>query len=185
MPNLRHTPKMGALRRNPVPPGGPNLHAPGSGPGVTVLNPRAGMAETSSLHPLLLTMAAGVHSIQRLPAATDKEWPMASDNVLELTDDNFQEKVLDSDQPALVDFWAEWCMPCKMLAPAVEELADEYAGKVTVGKVDTDNNREISLKFGINAIPTVMIFKGGEVVQKFVGLQQKADLKAALDGVVG
>lgn len=110
---------------------------------------------------------------------------MASDNVLELTDDNFQEKVLDSDQPALVDFWAEWCMPCKMLAPAVEELADEYAGKVTVGKVDTDNNREISLKFGINAIPTVMIFKGGEVVQKFVGLQQKADLKAALDEVVG
>ncbi len=109
---------------------------------------------------------------------------MASENVLELTDDNFQEKVLDSDQPALVDFWAEWCMPCKMLAPAIEELADEFAGKVVVGKVDTDNNREISLKFGINAIPTVMLFKGGEVVQKFVGLQQKADLKAALDGVV-
>ncbi|MFP4140662.1 MAG: thioredoxin [Planctomycetota bacterium] len=109
---------------------------------------------------------------------------MASENVLELTDDNFQEKVLDADQPALVDFWAEWCMPCKMLAPAIEELADEFAGKVVVGKVDTDNNREISLKFGINAIPTVMLFKGGEVVQKFVGLQQKADLKAALDGVV-
>jgi thioredoxin 1 len=109
---------------------------------------------------------------------------MASDNVLELTDDNFQEKVLDADQPALVDFWAEWCMPCKMLAPAVEELADEYAGKVVVGKVDTDNNRDISLKFGINAIPTVMLFKDGEVAQKFVGLQQKADLKAALDEVV-
>jgi thioredoxin 1 len=110
---------------------------------------------------------------------------MASENVLELTDDNFQQEVLDADTPALVDFWAEWCMPCKMLAPAVEELADEFAGKVKVGKVDTDNNREISLKYGISAIPTIIVFQNGEVVKKFVGLQQKADLKAALQELAG
>ncbi len=106
---------------------------------------------------------------------------MASDNVLELTDENFQEQVLDTDMPALVDFWAEWCMPCKMIAPTVEELAEEYAGKVRIGKVDTDQSQQIAMKFGISAIPTLILFKNGEMVNKFVGLQQKADLKAALD----
>ncbi|MFP4052536.1 MAG: thioredoxin [Phycisphaerae bacterium] len=110
---------------------------------------------------------------------------MASENVIELTDDNFQQEVLDADTPALVDFWAEWCMPCKMLTPAIEELAEEFAGKVRVGKVDTDNNRDISLKYGISAIPTIIVFQNGEVVKKFVGLQQKADLKAALEEVAG
>lgn len=101
---------------------------------------------------------------------------------LEITDSNFEETVLNSGKPALVDFWAEWCMPCKMLAPAIEELAKEYEGKVVVGKVDTDNNRDISMKFGISAIPTVIIFNTeGEMVKKFVGLQQKSDFKAALD----
>lgn len=101
---------------------------------------------------------------------------------LEITDSNFEETVLNSGKPALVDFWAEWCMPCKMLAPAIEELAKEYEGKVVVGKVDTDNNRDISMKFGISAIPTVIIFNAqGEMVKKFVGLQQKADFKAALE----
>jgi len=104
-----------------------------------------------------------------------------SDNVKQLTDADFQSEVLDSDVPVLVDFWAEWCMPCKMLAPAIEELAAEYGERVKVGKVDTDNNREISMKFGISAIPTVILFQGGAVVKKFVGLQQKADLKAAID----
>jgi thioredoxin 1 len=106
---------------------------------------------------------------------------MASANVVELTDATFEEKVLESSQPALVDFWAEWCGPCKMLAPTIDEIADEYAGKVTVGKVDTDSNRDISLRFGISAIPTVIVFKDGEVVKKFVGLQQKSELSAALD----
>ena len=106
---------------------------------------------------------------------------MASESVLELTDGNFDEEVIQSDVPVLVDFWAEWCMPCKMIAPTVEELATEYAGKVKVGKMDTDSNRETGLKFGISAIPTLMLFKGGEVVKKFVGLQQKADLQAAFD----
>ncbi|MFP4106406.1 MAG: thioredoxin [Phycisphaerae bacterium] len=108
---------------------------------------------------------------------------MASDNVLELNQDNFEEKVLQADA-ALVDFWAEWCMPCKMLTPTIEELADEYSGKLNVGKVNTDDNREISMKFGISAIPTVILFKDGEVAKKFVGLQQKPELKAAIDEVV-
>ncbi len=110
---------------------------------------------------------------------------MASENVLELTDGNFEEQVLNADVPTLVDFWAEWCMPCKMLTPVIEELAADYAGKLQVGKVDTDENREISMKFGISAIPTVILFKGGEMVKKFVGLQQKADFAAAIDEVIG
>ncbi len=108
---------------------------------------------------------------------------MASENVLELTEDTFEEKVLQADA-ALVDFWAEWCMPCKMLAPTIDEIAGEYEGKLTVGKVDTDSNREISMKYGISAIPTVILFKNGEVAKKFVGLQQKADLKQAIDEVL-
>ena len=110
---------------------------------------------------------------------------MASEHTLELTDDNFEQEVIEAGMPTLVDFWAEWCMPCKMLAPALDELAEEYAGKAKVGKVDTDSNREISMKFGISAIPTVILFNNGEIVKKFVGLQQKADLKAAIDEALG
>ena len=109
---------------------------------------------------------------------------MASSNVLELTDQNFAQEVLSGNLPALVDFWAEWCMPCRMLAPTIGEIADEYAGRVKVGKVDTDNNRDISMKFGISAIPTVILFKDGQVVKKFVGLQTKKDLKAVIDGLL-
>lgn len=110
---------------------------------------------------------------------------MASEKTLELTDSNFEKEVVDSKVPVLVDFWAEWCMPCKMLAPTIEELADEYADKIKVGKVDTDSNREISMKFGISAIPTLVLFKDGEVAKKFVGLQQKSDLKSAIDEALG
>ncbi len=106
---------------------------------------------------------------------------MASEQTQELTDGNFDQEVLQSGTSALVDFWAEWCMPCKMLAPTVAELAEEYAGKLKVGKVDTDANRETAMKFGISAIPTLILFKDGEVVKKFVGLQQKAELKTAID----
>ena len=106
---------------------------------------------------------------------------MSSEHVLELTDSNFEQEVLQSPTPSLVDYWAEWCMPCKMLAPIVEELAAEYDGKIKVGKVDTDSNREISMKYGISAIPTLILFSGGEPVRKFVGLQQKTDLKTAID----
>jgi len=109
---------------------------------------------------------------------------MGSENVLELTNDNFEAEVLKAETPVLVDFWAEWCMPCKMIAPTIEELAGEYAGKVKFGKVDTDSNRDISMKFGISAIPTLILFKDGQTIKKFVGLQQKADLKAAIDEAV-
>jgi thioredoxin 1 len=81
----------------------------------------------------------------------------------------------------LVDFWAEWCMPCRMLTPTIEKLAKDYAGKVTVGKLDTDANRDVAVKYSINAIPTVILFKDGQVAQKFVGLRQEKDFKEALD----
>jgi len=108
---------------------------------------------------------------------------MASEHVVEFTDQNFETEVLGSDQPVLVDFWAEWCAPCRMLAPVIDKLAKDYAGKVKVGKVDTDSNRDISIKYSINAIPTVILFKNGQVAQKFVGLRQEKDFKAALDTV--
>ena len=106
---------------------------------------------------------------------------MASENVMELTDQNFETEVLNSDQPVLVDFWAEWCQPCRMLGPTIEKLANDYKGKVKVGKVDTDANRDVSMKYGISAIPTVILFKGGKIAQKFVGLRQEKDFKEVLD----
>ncbi len=106
---------------------------------------------------------------------------MASENVKEFTDANFEQEVLKSEQPVLVDFWAEWCMPCRMLAPTIDKIAADYSGKVKVGKVDTDANRDISVKYGISAIPTVILFKGGQVAQKFVGLRQERDFREALD----
>ncbi len=105
---------------------------------------------------------------------------MAGDGVLELTDDNFEAEVLKSDKPVLVDFWAEWCQPCRMLAPTIDELAREFNGKVKIGKVDTDSNRDVSVKFGISAIPTILLFKQGQVVRKFVGLTPKKDFVAEL-----
>jgi thioredoxin 1 len=106
---------------------------------------------------------------------------MAAENVKEFNDQNFETEVLKSATPVLVDFWAEWCMPCRMLAPTIDKIAKDYAGKVKVGKVDTDSNRDVSIKYGINAIPTVILFKNGQVAQKFVGLRQERDFKEALD----
>ncbi|MCE5327165.1 MAG: thioredoxin [Planctomycetaceae bacterium] len=105
----------------------------------------------------------------------------SSKNVVELTDDNFEAEILQSDVPALVDFWAEWCMPCKMLGPVIDQLADDFAGRAKIAKLDTDNAQETARRFGITAIPTLMLFKDGQVVKKFVGLQQKADLKEAIE----
>src|SRR5437764_3310219 len=93
----------------------------------------------------------------------NKEHRMASDLVKEFTDQNFETEVINSDVPVLVDFWAEWCMPCRLLAPTIEKLAKDYSGKVKVGKLDTDSNRDVSSKYGISAIPTVILFKGGQV----------------------
>jgi thioredoxin 1 len=106
---------------------------------------------------------------------------MASENVKQFTDQNFEEEVLKSNEPVLVDFWAEWCMPCKMLAPTIDKLATDYTGKVKVGKLDTDSNRDVAMRFSISAIPTVILFKGGEIVQRFVGLRQEKDFKEVLD----
>mgnify|MGYP001984043834 FL=1 len=108
-----------------------------------------------------------------------------SSNVHEFTDANFEAEVLQSDKPVLVDFWAEWCMPCKMLAPTIDQIAEQFDGQIKVGKVDTDNNREISFTYGIQAIPTVILFQNGEVAQKFVGLKNKTEFEEALNAVVG
>jgi thioredoxin 1 len=108
---------------------------------------------------------------------------MAGEHTLEFTDANFDAEVLAADKPVLVDFWAEWCAPCKALAPVIGELASDYAGRIKVGKVDTDSNREISVRFSISAIPTVILFNKGEIVEKFVGLRGKKDFQAILDRV--
>lgn len=108
---------------------------------------------------------------------------MANANVHEFTDSNFENEVLQSDQPVLVDFWAEWCMPCRMLSPTIDAVASEYTGRLKVGKVDTDQNRNIAIKYGISAIPTVILFKDGQVRKKFVGLTSKDDLTKAVNEV--
>ncbi len=109
---------------------------------------------------------------------------MSSENVVEFTDDNFKTEAIESNMPVLVDFWAEWCQPCKMIAPTIEQLAQDYAGRVKVGKVDTDSNREISIEYGISSIPTVILLKGGEVIHKFVGVTAKDDFVAELEKAV-
>ncbi len=109
---------------------------------------------------------------------------MASDLVKEFTDDNFKSEVLSASQPVLVDFWAEWCMPCRMLAPTIDKIAAEFKDTVKVGKVDTDKARTVAVEYKITAIPTVMIFKGGELKKKFVGLTNEGDLQAALKALV-
>jgi thioredoxin 1 len=102
---------------------------------------------------------------------------------VEITDANF-EQIIASDKPVLVDFWAEWCGPCKMIGPVVEELASEYEGKAVVGKVDVDSNPTVSAKFGIRSIPTLLVFKGGEVVDKQIGAVPKSVLSQKLDAQV-
>ncbi len=106
---------------------------------------------------------------------------MATEHVQTFTDGNFDDSVLKSGAPVLVDFWAEWCGPCKRLGPTVDALATEYAGKVTVGKLNVDENPNVSSKFQIRGIPTILIFKGGQVVESVVGLAQKDDLKKVID----
>ncbi len=110
---------------------------------------------------------------------------MASDAVLTFTDDNFQEEVLNSDQPVLIDFWAEWCMPCRMLAPVIDKIANKYNGKVKVGKVDTDANRNTAVKYGIQSIPTVILIQKGQPVKTLIGMQPEAAYAAELDKLVG
>lgn len=106
---------------------------------------------------------------------------MAGANVLEITDGNFQSEVLNSDQPVLVDFWAPWCGPCRKIAPMIDELASENLGAARIGKVNIDDNQQSAFKYGIEAIPTILIFKGGQPVQRFQGIPQKSRVQEALD----
>lgn len=106
---------------------------------------------------------------------------MAGPGVLEITDSNFQSHVLQSTQPVLVDFWASWCPPCRALGPIIDELARDFEGKVKVGKVDADANQEVCVQYGITALPTILLFKNGEVVQKFVGYSPKNTFVQAMN----
>ena len=109
---------------------------------------------------------------------------MASEKVQTLTDSNF-EQAINAGKPVLVDFWAEWCGPCRRLAPTVDELAGDYDGKMVVGKLNVDENPNVSGRFSIRGIPTLLLFKGGQVVEQVVGLADKASLKKVIDKHVG
>lgn len=114
------------------------------------------------------------------PTETQKGGLMAG-NTVEFTDANFQSEVLNSAEPVLVDFWAPWCGPCKMLTPTIDQLATEYAGRVKIGKVNTDDNHKTAASYGITSIPTVILFKGGQIVDKVVGVPPKQQFINMLD----
>ena len=107
------------------------------------------------------------------------------DNVIELTDANFDDMVHNSSNPVLVDFWAPWCGPCKMMTPLVEEIADEYQGKATFCELNTDDARDSAIELNITAIPTIILFKDGQVEKKWVGLTSKKEIAAAIDELLG
>lgn len=107
-----------------------------------------------------------------------------SDSIIHVTDSTFEDEVLKSDKPVILDYWAEWCGPCKMIAPLLDELADEYAEKVTVAKINIDENQETPQKYAVRGIPTIMVFKNGEVAGTKVGAMSKSQLSAFVDSVI-
>src|SRR5262245_17825253 len=108
---------------------------------------------------------------------------MAAPNIISLTQQNFASEVLESPTPVLVDFWGEWCPPCKALAPILDELAEEYEGRVKIGKVNIDQEQQLAVEYGIRAVPTMLLFKAGQVADQIVGLKSKRDLKASFERV--
>ncbi len=110
---------------------------------------------------------------------------MASNAIQEVTDSNFDQDVLKADQPVLVDFWAAWCGPCRAIAPIVDELATEYQGKVKVAKMDVDSNGATPMRYGVRGIPTLLVFKGGQVKEQIVGYVPKETIQKALDKHIG
>ncbi len=109
---------------------------------------------------------------------------MASELIVEISDASFESEVIKSEKPVLVDFWAPWCGPCKVLAPVVDEISTDFANKLKVGKINVDDNPETSVKFGIRSIPTLIVFKNGEVVEQLVGAVPKSDIEKALGKAV-
>ena len=105
---------------------------------------------------------------------------MASADITEVTDDNFETEILNSETPALVDFWAVWCGPCRQIAPTVEALAAEYKGQLKVGKMNVDDHQQVPQKYGIRSIPTLLVFKGGQVVDQIIGAVPRPKLEAAI-----
>lgn len=103
---------------------------------------------------------------------------------IEISDSNFEETVLNSDKPVMVDFWAAWCGPCRMVGPIIDELSNEYADKAVIGKVDVDKNQEYAAKYGVRNIPTVLVFKNGEVVKRQVGVATKEIYAKAIDSIL-
>lgn len=106
-------------------------------------------------------------------------------NEIELTDATFDTEVIQSDKPVVVDFWAPWCGPCKMVAPILEEISNEYGDKIKIGKVNTDDNQQVAGRYGIMSIPTIMIFKDGEAIERIVGAQPKDVFTTKIDSVLG
>ena len=109
---------------------------------------------------------------------------MASEEIVELNDISFESEVINSEKPVLVDFWAPWCGPCRALAPVIIEISNDFVDKVKVGKLNVDDNPEISMKFGIRSIPTLMVFKDGEVQEQIIGAVPKSEIERALEKVV-
>jgi len=110
---------------------------------------------------------------------------MAGNGIIEVTDASFDQEVLKSEQPVLVDFWAAWCQPCRAIAPIVDELAQHYQGKVKIGKMDVDRNNATPMRYKVTGIPTLLVFKGGQVVEQLVGYRPKDAIQQALDKHVG